>query len=215
MKSIKPLLMGLKKHFAKTKNMNEYGRLLTRAFHKVNPNSEFACANVDDCIKGICSLNRNNQWDIATAICDLLWVNCSTDEYNQICDAVRDDSKNDVNESVVKPTIVTDESTFANKPNKALKPDDEKEVKKFSVDTTTFGKDASEGFKEPVNCIKCESIAPKEKIKKIYETAKVRYSKADKSEWNALDRRYITKLIENGCGYTRASKIILEAKKKK
>ena len=215
MKSIKPLLMGLKKHFAKTKNMNEYGRLLTRAFHKVNPNSEFACANVDDCIKGICSLNRNNQWDIATAICDLLWVNCSTDEYNQICDAVRDDSKNDVNESVVKPTIVTDESTFANKPNKALKPDDEKEVKKFSVDTATFGKDASEGFKEPVNCIKCESIAPKEKIKKIYETAKVRYAKADKSQWNALDRRYITKLIENGCGYTRASKIILEAKKKK
>lgn len=215
MKSIKPLLMGLKKHFAETKNMNEYGRLLTRAFHKVNPNSEFACANVDDCIKGICSLNRNNQWDIATAICDLLWVNCSTDEYNQICDAVRDDSKNDINESVVKPTIVTDESTFANKPNKALKPDDEKEVKKFSVDTATFGKDASEGFKEPVNCIKCESIAPKEKIKKIYETAKVRYAKADKSQWNALDRRYITKLIENGCGYTRASKIILEAKKKK
>ena len=215
MKSIKPLLMGLKKHFEKTKNMNEYGRLLTRAFHTVNPNSEFACANVDDCIKGICSLNRNDQWDIAIAICDLLWTNCSSDEYNQICDAVRNNSKNDVNESVVKPTIVTDESTFANKPNKALKPEDEKEVKKFSVDTATFGKDASEGFKEPLNCIKCESVSPKEKIKKIYETAKVRYSKADKSQWNALDRRYITKLIENGCGYTRASKIILEAKKKK
>ena len=118
-------------------------------------------------------------------------------------------------EATVKPTIVTDESSFANKPNKALKPEDEKTVEKKTVDTATFGKDASEGFKEPLNCIKCEAVSPKEKIKAIYETAKVRYSKANKDEWNALDRRYIKKLIENGCGYTRASKIILEAKKKK
>ena len=114
-----------------------------------------------------------------------------------------------------KPTIVTDESSFANKSNKALK-GEEKEIPQMkTVDTTTFGADASEGFKEPLNCIKCEAVSPKEKIKAIYETAKVRYSKADKSQWNALDRRYITKLIENGCGYTRASKIIFEAKKKK
>ena len=118
-------------------------------------------------------------------------------------------------EATVKPTIVTDESSFANKPNKALKPEDKKTVEKKTVDTATFGKDASEGFKEPLNCIKCEAVSPKEKIKAIYETAKVRYSKANKDEWNALDRRYIKKLIENGCGYTRASKIILEAKKKK
>lgn len=118
-------------------------------------------------------------------------------------------------EATVKPTIVTDESSFANKPNKALKPEDKKTVEKKTVDTATFSKDASEGFKEPLNCIKCEAVSPKEKIKAIYETAKVRYSKANKDEWNALDRRYIKKLIENGCGYTRASKIILEAKKKK
>ena len=118
-------------------------------------------------------------------------------------------------ESIVKPTIVTDESSFANKPNKALKPEDKKTVKKKTVDTATFGKDASEGFKEPLNCIKCEAVSPKEKIKAIYETAKTRYANADKSQWNALDRRYIKKLIESGCGYTRASKIILEAKKKK
>ena len=118
-------------------------------------------------------------------------------------------------EATVKPTIVTDESSFANKPNKALKPEDKKTVEKKTVDTATFGKDASEGFKEPLNCIKCEAVSPKEKIKAIYETAKVRYSKANKDEWNALDRRYIKKLIENGCGYTRASKIILEAKKQK
>lgn len=118
-------------------------------------------------------------------------------------------------ESIVKPTIVTDESSFANKPNKALKPEDKKNVKKKTVDTATFGKNASEGFKEPLNCIKCEAVSPKEKIKAIYETAKTRYANADKSQWNALDRRYIRKLIESGCGYTRASKIILEAKKKK
>lgn len=120
-----------------------------------------------------------------------------------------------LDEATVKPTIVTDESSFANKPNKALKPEDKKTVKKKTVDTATFGKDASEGFKEPLNCIKCEAVSPKEKIKAIYETAKTRYANADKSQWNALDRRYIRKLIESGCGYTRASKIILEAKKKK
>ena len=120
-----------------------------------------------------------------------------------------------LDEATVKPTIVTDESSFANKPNKALKPEDKKTVKKKTVDTATFGKNASEGFKEPLNCIKCEAVSPKEKIKAIYETAKTRYANADKSQWNALDRRYIRKLIESGCGYTRASKIILEAKKKK
>ena len=120
-----------------------------------------------------------------------------------------------LDEATVKPTIVTDESSFANKPNKALKPEDKKAVEKKTVSTDTFGEDASEGFKEPLNCIRCEAVSPKEKIKAIYETAKVRYSKTSKDEWNALDRRYIRKLIENGCGYTRASKIILEAKKKK
>ena len=117
-----------------------------------------------------------------------------------------------IEEATVKPTIVTDESTFANKPNKATKPEDEKEPKVKEVSTSEFGAEASEPFHCP--SMKCEAVAPKEKIKQIFETAKVRYSKTDKSEWNSLDRRYITKLIENGCGYQRASKIILEAKKR-
>ena len=138
------------------------------------------------------------------------------DEFDvEISEALRNAGVKPLKESIVKPTIVTDESSFANKPNKALKPEDKKTVKKKTVDTATFGKDASEGFKEPLNCIKCEAVSPKEKIKAIYETAKTRYANADKSQWNALDRRYIRKLIESGCGYTRASKIILEAKKKK
>ena len=118
----------------------------------------------------------------------------------------------EIKEATVKPTIVTDESTFANKPNKATKPEDEKEPKVKEVSTSEFGAEASEPFHCP--SMKCEAVAPKEKIKQIFETAKVRYSKTDKSEWNSLDRRYITKLIENGCGYQRASKIILEAKKR-
>ena len=114
-------------------------------------------------------------------------------------------------EATVKPTIVTDESTFANKPNEATKPEDDKEPKVKEVSTSEFGAEAS----EPMHCpsVKCEAVAPKEKIKRIFETAKTRYSKADKSDWDKLDRRYITKLIENGCGYERASKIIFEAKK--
>ena len=140
------------------------------------------------------------------------WVEYCRHKYEE---AVKKEKSGKLDEATVKPTIVTDESSFANKPNKALKPEDKKTVKKKTVDTATFGKDASEGFKEPLNCIKCEAVSPKEKIKAIYETAKTRYANADKSQWNALDRRYIRKLIESGCGYTRASKIILEAKKKK
>lgn len=140
------------------------------------------------------------------------WVEYCRHKYEE---AVKKEKSGKLDEATVKPTIVTDESSFANKPNKALKPEDKKTIKKKTVDTATFGKDASEGFKEPLNCIKCEAVSPKEKIKAIYETAKTRYANADKSQWNALDRRYIRKLIESGCGYTRASKIILEAKKKK
>ena len=148
-------------------------------------------------------------------VCEEEILDEDNDEFDvEISEALRNAGVK-LEEATVKPTIVTDESSFANKPNKALKPEDKKTVEKKTVNTATFGKDASEGFKEPLNCIKCEAVSPKEKIKAIYETAKVRYSKANKDEWNALDRRYIKKLIENGCGYTRASKIILEAKKKK
>lgn len=143
------------------------------------------------------------------------WASDDIDFDSDIDECLKNAGVKPLKESIVKPTIVTDESSFANKPNKALKPEDKKTVKKKTVDTATFGKDASEGFKEPLNCIKCEAVSPKDKIKAIYETAKTRYANADKSQWNALDRRYIRKLIESGCGYTRASKIILEAKKKK
>ena len=78
------------------------------------------------------------------------------------------------------------------------------------VDTTTFGKEASEGMKQSMTF---ESTLDKNKIKSIYETAKSMYAKKDTNEWLSLDRRYIEKLIKEGVCYEKASKIILEAKK--
>ena len=78
------------------------------------------------------------------------------------------------------------------------------------VDTTTFGKEASEGMKQSMTF---ESTLDKNKIKSIYETAKSMYVKKDTNEWLSLDRRYIEKLIKEGVCYEKASKIILEAKK--
>lgn len=78
------------------------------------------------------------------------------------------------------------------------------------VDTTTFGKEASEGMKQSMTF---ESTLDKNKIKSIYETAKSMYAKKDTNEWLSLDRRYIEKLIKEGVCYEKASKIIMEAKK--
>ena len=78
------------------------------------------------------------------------------------------------------------------------------------VDTTTFGKEASEGMKQSMTF---ESTLDKNKIKSIYETAKSMYAKKDTNDWLSLDRRYIEKLIKEGVCYEKASKIIMEAKK--
>ena len=80
------------------------------------------------------------------------------------------------------------------------------------VDTDTFGKEASEGAKCSITC---ESTVNKDKIKSIYETAKSMYAKKDVSEWNSLDRRYIEKLIKEGCSYATSTKMLMEAKKGK
>lgn len=114
-----------------------------------------------------------------------------------------------VNTNVGEP--VTDESLFAN--------DDENEQGNepdyHEVDTTTFGKEASEGMKENPLTMTFESTINKKKIKSIYETAKSMYKKYDSADWLKLDRRYIEKLILEGVGYTTASKMLLDAKKGK
>lgn len=114
-----------------------------------------------------------------------------------------------VNTNVGEP--VTDESLFAN--------DDENEQGNepdyHEVDTTTFGKEASEGMKENPLTMTFESTINKKKIKSIYETAKSMYKKYDANDWLKLDRRYIEKLILEGVGYSTASKMLLDAKKGK
>ena len=55
-------------------------------------------------------------------------------------------------------------------------------------------------------------MVSKDRINAICETAARMYAKKDKSEWLALDRRYVEKLIKEGVGYSNASKMILKAK---
>lgn len=104
------------------------------------------------------------------------------------------------------PEVVTDETLYINKDKEEDKP----EYK--AVDTDTFGKDASEGMKKSMTF---ESTINLNKIKSIYETAKSMYAKKDSKEWLSLDRRYTEKLIREGVGFEKASKMLIEAKKGK
>ena len=103
-----------------------------------------------------------------------------------------------------KGEIVTDETLFAN--------ENEQAPEYKEVSTTDFGKEASEGNKKPLTL---ESTVKMDKIKSIYETAKAMYAKKDASEWLRLDRRYVEKLIKEGVGYTKASQMLMNAKKGK
>ena len=103
-----------------------------------------------------------------------------------------------------KGQIVNNKTLFRNKED-----DDQKYEE---VSTSDFGKESSEGFKKPM-CL--EATVKMDKIKSIYETAKSMYAKKEPQDWLKLDRRYITKLMENGIGYSRASKMLMEAKKNK
>lgn len=103
-----------------------------------------------------------------------------------------------------KGEIVSDETLFRNKEE-----DDEQEYEEVS--TSDFGKEASEGFKKPL-CL--ESTVNVDKIKSICETAKSMYLRKQPNEWLRLDRRYVEKLMKEGCSYSRATKLIMEAKKK-
>ena len=57
-----------------------------------------------------------------------------------------------------------------------------------------------------------EETVNKSKIDSIMETARRMYAKKDSSEWLALDRRYISKLMLEGVGYSNASKMLMQAK---
>jgi hypothetical protein len=80
------------------------------------------------------------------------------------------------------------------------------------VSTDEFGAEASEGSKQTISCKETVNEA---KIKSIYETAKKMYAKKDVDAWDSLDRRYVEKLIKEGCSYKTSCRIIMEAKKGK
>ena len=86
--------------------------------------------------------------------------------------------------------------------------------KYFKVNTDGLDGDVKK-CKDSQCTITCESTVNKDKIKSIYETAKSMYAKKDVSEWNSLDRRYIEKLIKEGCSYKTSTKMLMEAKKGK
>lgn len=131
-----------------------------------------------------------------------------------------DEIDESINNILRNAGVKLDEEVLVNAPKEMI----DKSVKKVEkndqepeyteVDTDTFGKESSEGSKSPLN-ITCESTVNKDKIKSIYETAKSMYAKKDVSEWNSLDRRYIEKLIKEGCSYSTSTKMLLEAKKGK
>ena len=106
-----------------------------------------------------------------------------------------------------EPTPVDDKTLYRNKQAKTA---EKQEPEYHEVDTTPFSKESSEGFKMTM-----EAAVNKEKVKKIYETAKSMYAKKDFNEWMTLDRRYVTKLIKEGISYDKANKILTSAKKGK
>jgi hypothetical protein len=107
------------------------------------------------------------------------------------------------------PEIIDQDTLYINK-NEDEENKNEPEYRE--IDTSTFGKEASEGMKKTMTL---EAAVNVKKIKNICETAKVMYAKKDVSDWMSLDRRYIEKLIREGVGYEKASRLIMLAKQGK
>ena len=146
-------------------------------------------------------------------------VENTDEEIEEVCEEVEeDDFDSEIAEALrlagvqldeaeaSKPVIVDDETLYINKEN------EDQEPEYHEVETDTFGKEASEGMKTSMTF---EAAVNTKKIESIYETAKSMYAKKDTSDWMSLDRRYIEKLIKEGVGYEKASKMIMNAKKGK
>ena len=150
----------------------------------------------DDRIMGI---NRNESEEIEE-VCE------EVDFEEEIAEALRIAGIQLDEAEASKPIIVDDETLYINKEN------EDQEPEYHEVETDTFGKEASEGMKTSMTF---EAAVNTKKIESIYETAKSMYAKKETSEWMSLDRRYIEKLIKEGVGYEKASKMIMNAKKGK
>ena len=138
----------------------------------------------------------------------LAGVQLNEDTYGEITSKEADEGKEDL------PMFPIDDANPAapskDEEAKAQEPD-----YKETPTEKVMGYDATLGFETPANVgfsLKVSETVNKDKIAAILETAKHMYAKKDSSEWLALDRRYVEKLLKEGVGYTNASKMLLKAK---
>ena len=109
------------------------------------------------------------------------------------------------------PQVVGHKTAFSKAKQNGFKPGENQRPNYKCVRTKdVMGKESTEGFKQTLDVSKV--CCNESKIKSICETATGMYAKKDHSEWLALDRRYIEKLINEGVCYTKASKMLLKAK---
>lgn len=126
-------------------------------------------------------------------------------ELNEVSDEDATKGKKDL------PNVVGKKTAFSNAEKDGFKPGENQRPDYRCVKTKdVMGKKSTEGFARPMNIAEMVS---KKKIESICETASRMYAKKDHSEWLALDRRYVEKLIKEGVSYSNASKMLLKAKK--
>lgn len=126
-------------------------------------------------------------------------------ELNEVSDEDATKGKKDL------PNVVGKKTAFSKAEKDGFKPGENQRPDYRCVKTKdVMGKKSTEGFAKPMNIAEMVS---KKKIESICETASRMYAKKDHSEWLALDRRYVEKLIKEGVSYSNASKMLLKAKK--
>lgn len=133
-------------------------------------------------------------------------------QLNEVSDEVALDGKKDLPTVAVAPNAnPTDKEQNDFEPGENQKPD----WHKHEI-TDIAGAESSQQSRTDMRpapgTIRVECMVSKDRINAICETAARMYAKKDKSEWLALDRRYVEKLIKEGVGYSNASKMILKAK---
>ena len=125
-------------------------------------------------------------------------------ELNEVSDEDATKGKKDL------PQVIGHKTAFSKAKKDGFKPGENQRPDYKCVKTPdSMGKESTEGFAKSMNI---KEMVSKDKIESICETATRMYAKKDHSEWLALDRRYVEKLIKEGVCYSNASKMLLKAK---
>lgn len=133
-------------------------------------------------------------------------------QLNEVSDEVALDGKVDLPTVAVEPNAdPTDKEQNGFEPGENQRPD----WHEHEITDITGAEGSQQGrtdMRPAPGSIYVGEMVSKDRINAICETAARMYAKKDKSEWLALDRRYVEKLIKEGVGYSNASKMILKAK---